>query len=226
MDRISGLLIMAVPLLFAIVIHEAAHGWMALRFGDPTARDAGRLTLNPLHHIDPFGTIIVPLLLYFSNTGFLFGWAKPVPVNPYYFRDPKREMMWVSLAGPGANMLAAFACGLILRVMSLMAGGFGMGSSLFGIAASMILYGMIINLVLACFNMIPIPPLDGSKVLMRFLPPRYEIIMLQLQGMGMFLLIGIIMIGNVINVPILGMIIHPFVSFFSFLFAGDLSGFF
>jgi Zn-dependent protease len=217
---------MAVPLLFAIVIHEVAHGWMALRFGDPTARDAGRLTLNPIHHIDPIGTIIVPLLLYLSNTGFLFGWAKPVPVNPYYLRDPKRDMMWVSLAGPGANMLTAFGCGLLLRFMKLGLGDFGLGLSVFSILISILLYGMIINLVLACFNMIPIPPLDGSKVLMRFLPPQYEIYMLQLQGMGMFLLIGIIMIGNVIGVPILGMIIHPFVSFFSFLFAGNISGFF
>jgi Zn-dependent protease len=215
---------MAVPLLFAIVIHETAHGWMALRFGDPTARDAGRLTLNPLYHIDPFGTIIVPLLLYLSNTGFLFGWAKPVPVNPYNFRDPKREMMWVSLAGPGANMLTAFACGLILRILSFLAGGSGLGSPLFSLLVNMVFYGMIINLVLAVFNMIPIPPLDGSKVLMRFLPPKYEYYMLQMQGMGMFLLIGIIMIGQVINVPILGMIISPFVSFFSYVFGG-VSGF-
>ncbi len=211
---------MAAPLLFAIVIHEVAHGWMALRFGDSTARDAGRLTLNPLPHIDPIGTIIVPLLLYFSNTGFLFGWAKPVPVNPYNLRNPKENMMWVSLAGPGANMLTALACGLILRFMSFSAGSFGMGSQIPGIVVNLVLYGMIINLVLACFNLIPIPPLDGSKVLMRFLPPRYEFYMMQLQGMGMFLLIGIIMIGSVMGVPILGLIIHPFVSFFSFLFAG------
>ena len=212
---------MAVPLLFAIVIHEVAHGWMALRFGDPTARDAGRLTLNPLPHIDPIGTIVVPLLLYFSNTGFLFGWAKPVPVNPYYLRNPKEDMMWVSLAGPGANILTAFGCGMILRMMNLFPGNLQTGSSLFGLFITMVLYGMIINLVLACFNLIPIPPLDGSKVLMRFLPPRYEYYMMQMQGMGMFLLIGIIMIGNIINVPILGLIIHPFVSFFSFLFAGS-----
>ncbi len=221
MDRITGLLIMAVPLLFAIVIHEVAHGWMALRFGDPTARDAGRLTLNPIHHIDPIGTIVVPLLLYFSNTGFLFGWAKPVPVNPYYLRNPKEDMMWVALAGPGANMLTAFGCGMILRMMNLLSGNLQTGSSLLGLFVTMVLYGMIINLVLACFNLIPIPPLDGSKVLMRFLPPKYELYMMQLQGMGMFLLIGIIMIGNVIGVPVLGMIIHPFVSFFSFLFAGN-----
>ena len=94
---------MAPPLLFAIIIHEVAHGWMALRFGDPTARDAGRLTLNPLPHIDLFGTIIVPLLLFLSNTGFLFGWAKPVPVNPYNLRNPREQLMWVSAAGPGST---------------------------------------------------------------------------------------------------------------------------
>ncbi len=220
MEGISKFLIMVVPLLFAIVIHEVAHGWMALRYGDTTARDAGRLTLNPLPHIDPLGSIVVPLLLYFSGTGFLFGWARPVPVNPYNLRNPRESMMWVSLAGPGANMLTAFGCGMILRVLKLVPGGFTMGSSFFGIVVTMIAYGMIISLVLACFNMIPIPPLDGSKVLMRFLPPRYEYYMLRLQGMGMFLLIGIIMIGNMLNFHILGMIIHPFVSFFSFVFAG------
>jgi Zn-dependent protease len=213
---------MAAPLLFAIVIHEVAHGWMALRFGDTTARDAGRLTLNPIPHIDPFGSIVVPLLLYFSGTGFLFGWARPVPVNPYNLRNPREDLMWVSLAGPGANMLTAFACGMVIRVVKLMPGGFALSSSFFGILLTMIAYGMIISLVLACFNMIPIPPLDGSKVLMRFLPPRYEYYMLQLQSMGMFLLIGIIILGNMINVPILGIIIHPFVSFFSFIFSGGL----
>lgn len=222
MDGLGRFLIMVVPLLFAIVIHEVAHGWMALRFGDTTARDAGRLTLNPIPHIDPIGSIVVPLLLHFSGTGFLFGWARPVPVNPYNLRNPRENLMWVSLAGPGANMLTAFACGMVIRVVKLMPGGFALSSSFFGILLTMIAYGMIISLVLACFNMIPIPPLDGSKVLMRFLPPRYEYYMLRLQSMGMFLLIGIIVIGNMINVPILGLIIHPFVSFFSFIFSGGL----
>ena len=211
---------MVVPLLFAIVVHEAAHGWMALRLGDSTARDAGRLTLNPLPHIDPIGSVIVPLLLFFSNTGIMFGWAKPVPVNPYNLRDPKKDIMWVNLAGPGANMVTAFGCGMILRVINGFTGSFFTGSQGFGVLVSVLPYGMMINLVLACFNLIPIPPLDGSKILMRFLPPRYEYLMMQLQGMGMFLLIGIIIIGDVIGIPILGMIIHPFVSFFSFLFAG------
>jgi Zn-dependent protease len=211
---------MVVPLLFAIVVHEAAHGWMALRLGDSTARDAGRLTLNPLPHIDPIGSIIVPLLLFFSNTGIMFGWAKPVPVNPYNLHDPKKDIMWVNLAGPGANMITAFGCGMILRVFSGFPGIFLRGSQGFGILVSVLLYGMMINLVLASFNLIPIPPLDGSKILMRFLPPRYEYMMMRLQGMGMILLIGVIIIGDVIGIPILGMIIHPFVSFFSFLFAG------
>ena len=213
---------MAPPLLFAIIIHEVAHGWMALKFGDPTARDAGRLTLNPLPHIDLFGTIIVPLLLFLSNTGFLFGWAKPVPVNPYNLRDPEKQMMWVAAAGPGANMIMAFACGTIIRILSLMSGGFQTSSPVLAVTVTMMMYGMWWNLVLACFNLIPIPPLDGSKILMRFLPSRYQYYMMQMQSMGMFLLIGIIMIGSALNIPILGMIIHPFVSFFSFLFAGGI----
>lgn len=218
---------MVVPLLFAIVVHEAAHGWMALRLGDSTARDAGRLTLNPLPHIDPIGSVVVPLLLFFSNTGIMFGWAKPVPVNPYNLRDPKKDIMWVNLAGPGANMVTAFGCGMILRVISGFGGIFFSGSQVFGVFVSVLLYGMMINLVLAGFNLIPIPPLDGSKVLMRFLPPRYEHLMMQLQGMGMILIIGVIIIGDVLGIPILGMIIHPFVSFFSYLFAGaDFSRFF
>jgi Zn-dependent protease len=221
LDRIGTLILMAPPLLFAIIIHEVAHGWMALRFGDTTARDAGRLTLNPLPHIDLFGTIIVPLLLFLSNTGFLFGWAKPVPVNPYNLRDPERQMMWVSVAGPGANMIMAFACGTIIRILSLMSGGLHSASPIVTVTATMMMYGMWWSLVLACFNLIPIPPLDGSKILMRFLPPRYQYYMMQMQNMGMFLLIGIIMIGSALNIPILGLIIHPFVSFFSFLFAGN-----
>jgi Zn-dependent protease len=129
-------------------------------------------------------------------------------------------MMWVSAAGPGANMIMAFACGTMIRILSLMPGGLQSGSPILTVTATMMLYGMWWSLVLACFNLIPIPPLDGSKILMRFLPSRYQYYMMQMQSMGMFLLIGIIMIGNALNIPILGLIIHPFVSFFSFLFAG------
>ena len=219
MDRIIDLLIIAPPILFALTIHEYAHGRMALRLGDPTAKDAGRLTLNPLSHLDPIGT----LMLFIIH----LGWAKPVPVNPYYFRNPKRDIIWVSLAGPGANVLTAFACGLVLRLIHPLSGYLEMGSSSLSILTTMVVYGMMINLVLAFFNLIPLPPLDGSKILMGLLPVEYEHQMMQLERIGPFLLIGIIVVGNLAGIPILWMIMQPFVSFFSFLFAGaDFSRFF
>lgn len=219
MDRIISFLIIAPPILFALTVHEYAHGWMALRYGDPTAKNAGRLTLNPLSHLDPIGT----LMLFLVH----LGWAKPVPVNPYYLRHPKQDMIWVSLAGPGANMLTAFAFGLVIRLLLPLSGNIEIGSSFFGILTMMIVYGLMINLSLAVFNLIPLPPLDGSKILMGLLPIEYEHRMIQLERIGPFLLIGIIVIGNLSGVPILWGIIHPFVSFFSFLFAGvDLTRFF
>jgi Zn-dependent protease len=220
LDRIISLLIVAVPLLFAIVIHEVAHGWMASKFGDLTAKQAGRLTLNPLPHIDPLGTIIVPLLLYFSNAGFLFGWAKPVPINPYYMRHPKDDIIWVSFAGPGANLLTALACGFVIRIIRPVSHYLMSGSSFIIPFAHMLVYGMIINLVLAFFNLIPLPPLDGSKILAGFLPPRYEYKMEQLERFGPFLLFGIILVASFAGIPILSWILNPFVSFFSYLFAG------
>jgi Zn-dependent protease len=209
-----------VPLLFAIVIHEVAHGWMASRFGDLTAKQAGRLTLNPIPHIDPIGTIVVPLLLYFSNAGFLFGWAKPVPINPYNLRHPKNDLMWVSFAGPGANLLTALACGLVIRVIRPVSGYLMPGSSFLITLTHMLIYGMIINLVLAFFNLIPLPPLDGSKILAGFLPPRYEYKMEQLERFGPFFLFGLILAAGFAGIPIFSWILNPFVSFFSYLFAG------
>jgi len=225
METILGFLIIAPPFLFAVVIHEYSHGRMALRFGDPTAKMAGRLTLNPLSHLDPIGSIIIPIFLYVSS-GFIFGWAKPVPVNPYYFRDPRRDMMWVSLAGPGANILIAFGLGLVIRFLSVLPINPDLQSSPFGIIIHMIVYGLIINLILAFFNLIPIPPLDGSKILMGILPPQYAEPLIQLERYGFLLLIGIIFISQALHVPILSWILFPFVSFFSYLFAGaDLTRF-
>jgi Zn-dependent protease len=212
LDTILGFLIIAPPILFALTVHEYAHGWVALKFGDPTAKMAGRLTLNPLSHLDPIGTIMLFIIH--------LGWAKPVPVNPYYFRDPKRDMMWVSLAGPGANVLTAFGFGLIIRFLNLFPTNPGVESSLFGVIIQMIVFGLVINLVLAFFNLIPIPPLDGSKILMGILPPQYEEPFMQLERFGPFLLIGIILIGRALQIPILWGILSPFVSFFSYLFAG------
>lgn len=218
MEMILQFLIIAPPILFALTVHEYAHGWVALKFGDPTAKMAGRLTLNPLSHLDPIGTIMLFLIH--------LGWAKPVPVNPYYFRDPRRDMMWVSLAGPGANILAAFGFGLIIRFLNLFPANPDMHSSLFGVIVQMIVFGLVINLILAFFNLIPIPPLDGSKILAGILPPEYEEPLLQLERFGPFLLIGIIFIGRALHIPILWGILSPFVSFFSYLFAGaDLTRF-
>ena len=219
MDRILSLLIIAPPILFALTVHEYAHGWMAFRYGDPTAKNAGRLTLNPLSHLDPIGTIMLFLVH--------LGWAKPVPVNPYYLRHPKRDMIWVSLAGPGANMLTALACGLIIRLVNPLSAYLQMGTSFLGILALMVVYGMMINIVLAIFNLIPLPPLDGSKILRGLLPDQYEYQMDQLERVGPFLLLGIIMVTSFAGIPILSWIVTPFVSFFSYLFAGaDFSRFF
>jgi Zn-dependent protease len=219
LDRILSLLIIAPPILFALTVHEYAHGWMAFRYGDPTAKNAGRLTLNPLSHLDPIGTIMLFLIH--------LGWAKPVPVNPYYLRHPKRDMIWVSLAGPGANMLTALACGLVIRLVNPLSAYLQMGSSFLGILALMVVYGMMINIVLAIFNLIPLPPLDGSKILRGLLPDQYEHQMDQLERIGPFLLLGIILVTSFAGIPILSWIVTPFVSFFSYLFAGaDFSRFF
>jgi len=158
-------------LLFSIIIHECAHGLAALRAGDPTARDAGRITLNPLPHLDIVGSIILPIFLIVTRAPFLFGWAKPVPVNPYNFRRPRRDAMVVAAAGPLSNLLLSLAFLLLaifrLQVMKLFGGG---TSTLSDIFFEVLYQGMLINLVLAFFNLIPVPPLDGSHILANFVP--------------------------------------------------------
>ncbi|MEI6126203.1 MAG: site-2 protease family protein, partial [Pseudomonadota bacterium] len=160
---ISGLYL---PVVFAITVHEVAHGWVARKYGDNTAYMLGRLTLNPIKHIDLFGTIILPGLLLVSGTGFIFGWAKPVPVNPYNLRDPRRHHLYVSLAGISANLLLAIICTLC----------YGIYINIFRPPSAddacmiMLNFGIHINVILAVFNMLPIPPLDGSWVLYHLLP--------------------------------------------------------
>ncbi|MEA2097839.1 MAG: site-2 protease family protein [Patescibacteria group bacterium] len=151
-------------LIFSIVIHEVSHGWMAYYLGDSTAKHLGRLTLNPLPHIDLLGSIVVPLLLLVSGTGFIIGWAKPVPYNPYNLRDQKNGEMLVALAGPASNLFLALIFGTIIKI-SLMQ-GVAADSSI------IIFFGIVVfyNILLAVFNLVPIPPLDGSKVLFHFLP--------------------------------------------------------
>jgi len=179
-----------IVLLFSVMIHELAHGYVAYSLGDPTAKYAGRLTLNPLKHLDLFGSIILPLLLFVAGSPFLFGWAKPVPVNPYNFRDKKYGEIKVSLAGPVSNFLLAIVFGLILRFIpeNIILANPGILLSL-GFIVS-------INIWLAVFNLIPVPPLDGSWILFSFLYPKFENVKIFLRQYGTVVLVLLILFGG------------------------------
>lgn len=179
-------------LVFSVVIHEVSHGYAALALGDRTAQYAGRLTLNPIPHIDPFGSILLPLLLYYTGAGVLFGWAKPVPYNPFYLRNQKWGPALVGAAGPGANLLIAVFFAMIIRFAPAVAtsGAAGIFAANFiGIAAGI----AFLNLALALFNLIPIPPLDGSKVLFAILPWQWRGVQGFLEQYGFFVLIFFVM---------------------------------
>ncbi len=173
LDALFSLLI----LVMSVVVHEVSHGFMASYLGDPTARLQGRLSLNPLKHIDPIGSVVVPLLLYFTSAGVMFGWAKPVPVNPYNLRGKYGDAL-VSLAGPLSNLCLAFVFGLLVRF-----GGRVLSESFMHIA----ILAVAINIVLAIFNLVPIPPLDGSKILFSFLPYHLQNMRESLERYGFFL---------------------------------------
>lgn len=205
------LLLIAPPILLALTFHEYAHAYVAHRLGDDTAQKSGRLSLNPLRHLDPLGTIMIFLVQ--------FGWAKPVPVNPYQLVNPKKDMLWISAAGPLSNMLLALVSGLLFRLFSGSAGTTGV-YSLTGILTVMVLFSMKINLALAVFNILPIAPLDGSKILYGILPPGVGKMIFAFERYGPFILIGLIILGRMTGVSILGALIWPFVDFFSKLFAG------
>ncbi len=194
-DIISAIFFIAI-LIMSVVIHEVSHGYVANIFGDPTARLAGRLTLNPVPHIDPLGSFIIPAILFFSTHGsFVFGWAKPVPVNPYNIKKGRLGMGLVSAAGVLSNLLVAIIFGLIVRFSEALA----LSSSFVEIALNI----MVINLVLAIFNLIPVPPLDGSKVLFSLLPVRLHYIEEALERYWMFLIIGVLLLAPSIILPIL-----------------------
>ncbi len=185
------LLLILPVLLFSVVLHEVAHGWVALREGDATAYMLGRLTLNPIPHIDIFGSIIFPLLLWISHVGVLFGWAKPVPVNPRNYRNFKRGDILVSIAGITANLLLAMACTLLTVVVIYLARALPALLPTFGLLVQMLRYGILINLVLAFFNLIPIPPLDGSHLFYYLLPPRLGMQYREFGRYGMFILLAV-----------------------------------
>jgi Zn-dependent protease len=202
-DLVLEVVLSLIAVFMAIVLHEVSHGYVAARLGDPTAKANGRLTLNPLAHIDPIGTILVPLVLAIIGAP-LFGWAKPVPVNPNYFRNPFRGMLYVAIAGPTTNILLALLTAGIGRLLLLAVPDSLVLSTATGFAtnltrAAFYLLGafVIYNVILAVFNLIPIPPLDGSRVLTYFLPPRGKRFMLSMERYGFLVLMAVILLGGV-----------------------------
>jgi Zn-dependent protease len=190
-DLIQTVLIYALPVLFAITLHEAAHGYAARYFGDNTAAMMGRISLNPTRHIDPMGTIVMPLLLYFATSGaFLFGYAKPVPVNFSQLRNPKRDMIWVALAGPAANFAQAMIWALVLVLLA----GTGIHERFF---LEMARAGVLVNLVMWAFNLFPLPPLDGGRILVGLLPWKQAQWLARVEPWGFFIVMGLVVAGVV-----------------------------
>jgi len=188
---IQTVAIYALPVLFAITVHEAAHGYAARHFGDNTAWMLGRVTLNPMRHIDPLGTILMPLLLYFATSGaFLFGYAKPVPVRFDKLRHPKRDMVWVALAGPAANLAQAFLWGALLYILQ----GVGVSEPFF---IKMCQGGVLVNVVMFAFNLFPLPPLDGGRILVGLLPYRQAAFVSRVEPWGFFIVMALVLVGVV-----------------------------
>ena len=201
-DFLQRAIIAAPAILFALTVHEYFHAWTALKFGDTTARDAGRLTLNPLAHLDFFGT----LMMFMS--GFRFGWAKPVPVNPFNLRNPRVADFWISAAGPLSNLGLGFIFGMVFRFATSMS--FKLPEAVY-----MLLYfSVMINVSLAFFNLIPLFPLDGSHILRSLLPPEMEPTLQKLNRIAPLILIAMIVMGG------FWIILGPFITFFVYLFAG------
>jgi Zn-dependent protease len=183
MSRVLTIIQMLIILIFSIILHEVAHGYVALLRGDPTARDAGRLTFNPLPHIDIFGSIILPIMGLLLS-GWVIGWAKPVPINPYNFREPQKDMMLVGTAGPASNVGLAIVGAILFRV--------GLGETFVGQFLAFLIF---INLLLLVFNLVPIPPLDGSRILQHFLPIGAREAYMRIEPFGFFILLFLLWAG-------------------------------
>ena len=194
---IQTILIYALPVLFAITVHEAAHGYAARYYGDHTADRLGRITLNPLKHIDPVGTIVMPLVLYIATSGaFLFGYAKPVPVNFGNLRNPKRDMVWVALAGPASNFFQAVFWKLLLIVLVVS----GVQEPFF---VEMAQGGILVNLVMWAFNLFPLPPLDGGRILVGLLPYKQAHQVSRIEPYGFFIVMALVLAGVVTSIWLL-----------------------
>lgn len=219
--------IIFVPIMFAVVCHEVAHGFIAWRYGDPTARMMGRLTLNPIKHIDLMGTVIVPFLLILSHSGILFGWAKPVPVVFQNLRNPKRDMIWVAAAGPITNIILAAVSAFTLRALIYFTNPAAAGSMqamLIEPVVLMLAYSVHINLLLAIFNMLPLPPLDGGRVMVGLLPTPQSNALARVEPYGFFILIALVFIlPRYFGFDIFKLFISPLLTFGTMLLAGPQS---
>jgi len=198
-ELIRTISLAAIPILFAITFHEAAHGYVARHFGDMTAYQEGRISLNPLRHIDPVGTVLLPMITLWLG-GILFGWAKPVPVNFGRLRNPKKDMLWVAAAGPASNLAMALAWGLVYKI-GLMYPESYYAKPMVGMA----IWGLRINVILMVLNLLPLPPLDGGRVAVSLLPHRQAIQLARIEPYGMFILIFMAM------TPILGWLLTPLI---------------
>jgi len=201
---VQKIIIWAIPVIFAITVHEVAHGWVALKFGDRTAQMLGRLTLNPIKHIDPIGTILIPAVLLMMG-GFVFGWAKPVPVTYQNLRNPKTDMAWVALAGPMANLIMAVIWAFTAKI------GFGLLQSDIALGEPMLLMsvaGVLINAMLMMLNLLPLPPLDGGRILVSLLPGPLSWQVSRIEPYGFFILVGMLYLG------IISMLLLPMMSSF------------
>ncbi len=202
---IQTIALYALPVLFAITVHEAAHGYAARHFGDGTAAFLGRVTLNPARHIDPIGTIAMPLFLYIATGGaFVFGYAKPVPVNFGQLRHPKRDMVWVALAGPASNLAMALAWGALLIVLD----GVGVTEPFF---LKMCQAGVLVNVVIGVFNLFPLPPLDGGRILVGLLPRGPALALSRIEPWGFFIVMALVVAGVISNLwmrPLMALSFH------------------
>jgi Zn-dependent protease len=213
-NLIQTLAVYAIPVIFAITLHEAAHGYVARLFGDPTADEMGRITLNPIKHVDPVGTVLVPALLLFVTKGaFLFGWAKPVPVDFGRLRHPKRDMLWVAAAGPAANLFMALCWAMTLKL------AVGMPENAYSLPlAEMARAGIMVNGVLMLLNLLPLPPLDGGRIAVSLLPHALAWRFAKIERFGFVILLALMFMGG------LNLILTPMLRSFLF-FIKNLFGF-